>query len=344
MLKVAVVDTNIEINRNSLKKYISTGQINIHDIEQINAKNCEHGSSVVEIILKECPTVHIDVFPILNESKRGSIKNLCKVIATCIDLNISLVNLSLGVSDVVKESNEKSRLEKLCMQARNKGIIIVAARNNHGDSCPASLETVVGVGSCSEIGCAIKVDTNKRDVIFQNNFVFFNRDRKMLIKGNSYLAAIISGVLCNRLLCDNYLGVDRAIEYIRHALEKNQNELWLMSIGKLKEKILHQKVAFLKISESEDENSIRKFYEKHSEFASYKFTQFEILKNKIKSYHYLAIGLPQYNCNQEYESLVQLLNDVSCNVDIILSVPIISLSQRIYILENNKNSIYSLYF
>lgn len=344
MLNVAVIDTNIEVGRNTLEKYISTGQINICNIDQINYKSYRHGSNVVEIILKECPTAHINVFPILNESKRGSIKNLCKAIETCIDLNISLINLSLGISDVVKESSEKNRLEELCKQAQSKGIIIVAAKSNNGDSCPANLNTVVGVGSCNEIDYAIKVDTDKRDVIFQNDYVFLNRDRNLLIKGNSYLTAIISGVLCNRLLCDDCLSVDGAIEYIKDVLEKKQNKLWFTSISKLEEKILHRKVAFLEISKSEDENSISRFYEKHSNFARYKFTQFEILKKKIKDYHYLAIGIPQYDCSQEYESLVQLINDISCNVEIILTVPLISLSQRINKIETNKNSIYSLYF
>lgn len=341
MVNVAVVDTNIE---NIFDKYISKGQINIHDVDKI-PKSHQHGSNVVELLLKECPTAHIEVFPILNESERGSIKKLCDVLEICINLNVSLINLSLGISNIIKKSNEKNKLVDLCRQARNKGIIIVAAKNNHDSSYPADLETVIGVGSYSDIDCAIKVDSNKKDIVFHNNFVFLNRDRNLLLKGNSYLAPIITGVLCNRLLEDKYLDLDGAINYIKYTIENKQNQLWIMSISNLEEKILHQKVAFLRMSELEDEKKIIEFYKKHTRFKSYKLTQCELIKKEIKNYHYLAIGIPDYDGQQECESLTQFLIDINCKVDIILTVPIISLSKRINKLENdNRRNIYSLYF
>ena len=133
-VKVAVVDTGIDLDHPDLKGNIKGGVNTIQSWKNADDDN-GHGSHVAGIIAALNNTVgvvgmgpEIDLYAVkvLNRNGSGYVSDIIEGIDWSINNNINVINMSLGTtSDVVS-------FHDAVTAARNAGIIIVAAAGNSG--------------------------------------------------------------------------------------------------------------------------------------------------------------------------------------------------------------------
>ncbi len=104
--------------------------------------NIGHGNACIGIISKKVPNALIYPVKIFDKELVSNMNTLIEAIKWCIAKQVNIINLSLGIENV----SDPTELEKVCIDAKNKGIIIVAANSNNGTlSIPASFKTCIGV-------------------------------------------------------------------------------------------------------------------------------------------------------------------------------------------------------
>lgn len=133
-VKVAVVDTGIDLDHPDLKGNIKGGVNTIQSWKNADDDN-GHGSHVAGIIAALNNTVgvvgmgpEIDLYAVkvLNRNGSGYVSDIIEGIQWSINNNINVINMSLGTtSDVVS-------FHDAVIAARNAGIVIVAAAGNSG--------------------------------------------------------------------------------------------------------------------------------------------------------------------------------------------------------------------
>ena len=101
-----------------------------------------HGTACAGIIRQIAPTAILYDVRIFDESLTADPPSLLAAIRWTIEHQMDVVNLSLGTADITF----RDRLADLCRQARDAGVIIVAAElNDERESYPAVLPDVIGV-------------------------------------------------------------------------------------------------------------------------------------------------------------------------------------------------------
>jgi subtilisin family serine protease len=102
-----------------------------------------HGTAVVAAIKEKVPLASIYAVKIYHDSLRTDVSSLCEALDWSIDQKMSVVNLSLGTSNVAHHS----ALADLVRRANEAGVLLVAAADV-GDVTvlPGSLPGVIGVG------------------------------------------------------------------------------------------------------------------------------------------------------------------------------------------------------
>ena len=101
-----------------------------------------HGTACAGIILGKTRQVLLYSLPIFDESLTAGGDALLAALRWSIEHRMDVVNLSLGTTDVVF----REALGEVCRQAREAGVILVAAEDNEGrESYPAVLPDVIGV-------------------------------------------------------------------------------------------------------------------------------------------------------------------------------------------------------
>lgn len=147
-VKVAVIDTGIDLNHEDLKNKIKANINSVNRGSKATTDLYGHGTHVAGIIAGDktgvAPNVDLYITNALNDNGQGTMANVLDGITFAINYKVDILCMSLGTVNPLPNI-VTSRLEK----AYNNGITIVGATGNHGKQSvgyPASYEYVIGVG------------------------------------------------------------------------------------------------------------------------------------------------------------------------------------------------------
>ncbi|CEN23292.1 serine protease [[Clostridium] sordellii] len=175
-IKVAILDTGIDLNHEYLKNNIIEGfgfTCTDDDYIKINTNYEDdngHGTACASIVKNEFNNVEFIVIKVLDKYGRTNIQILEEALKILVEKDIDIINLSLSVmkSEMVKD------LYNICEDLTNKGKIIVCSlANGFNESYPAIFDNVIGV---------------KGFTLEDEDFFWFNRDKKIqcVIDNNPY--------------------------------------------------------------------------------------------------------------------------------------------------------------
>ena len=103
-----------------------------------------HGTACAGIIRRKAPKAELYSVRIFDESLQADSRLLIAAIEWALDQGMDLINLSLGTTEVTY----RDALERICRQAADQGVLLIAAEHEEGrESYPAHLTQVIGVGS-----------------------------------------------------------------------------------------------------------------------------------------------------------------------------------------------------
>ena len=147
-VKVFVVDSGIDTGKSDLKLYVkrSTGfGVNIDSYIAEDDKRQvtnEHGTAISLIIRDICNGIELTSINILSERLTADARVLIYTLCWCLEQEVDIIHLSLGTRKLFYSF----ALRKIVKEACKKGIIIVAALDNHPGRCyPGYLKGVIGV-------------------------------------------------------------------------------------------------------------------------------------------------------------------------------------------------------
>lgn len=209
-VKVAILDSGININHCYLKNSIKTGYSFIEDDENykiIEGNYCDdfgHGTICASSIKKECKYVEFYIYKVLDQEGKGNLNILETALESIIGSDIDIINMSLAVmNETVIED-----LDNICkkLEAENK-ILVCSLSNRSERSYPACLESVIGVRArLMENKDEFWFDRNKevQAVVDSTPYLHCDLNDKYQINGNSnsYSAAKFTGVIA-RILSEN---------------------------------------------------------------------------------------------------------------------------------------------
>lgn len=205
-IKIAVIDTGIDINDNSIKQHIKFDKsiqleqiFKYEDLHDIHG----HGTYCAKTILEICnDTSNIEIYPVKIFDNRGitSNENLVKALERILDSNIDIVNISASTMNY----EYKRALEEICYKLQKNGKIIISShhkRAQENDSFPTVFKSVIGVDGSYEIyrdGDYIYRPNNKIQMIANKNECFIEFNNKVTHFGKSSRAcAVTTGIICN---------------------------------------------------------------------------------------------------------------------------------------------------
>lgn len=324
-----IMNTNI-INLDSNGKNICFGGPNMH------------GTYITRIIKREIrDSINIISIKILNSSNKGKIEELCKALKYCIDKQIKIINISLGIPKCyLLELNE---LIYLCKMARRKGIIIIAAHHNNGSEVfPAILEDVIGICTNDIQKESIYIDNDNKNISFLHNYVISYEKESCLLKGNSYLVPIITGMLY--MYSINYeLDMDEFLKYLSIELSTElQKEYWIKSFDDIKKLIENKKIMYFFNANSKTNYELISFLKSNKNKVSY----FKNLNHiSYTDYDIIFIGDLNLSSGLYLDEVYDFAYKVAIGgKDIVMVTPYISLWDRININKVYHNKLISLYF
>lgn len=203
-IKVAVLDSGIDMTDNIdvkvRKNFITERPIETPLYEDL----CGHGTSVASLIAgigadSDVQGVgrNIELYSarVLDENKQAPVSRVVEAIYWAVEQNVHIINISFGTQTY------SEALKTAVDAATEKGILIVAAGGNHGNSSvdyPAAFDSVLAVGatnaageisSFSSRGEAIDVVAPGEAVLAQGNF-----GEDLTLSGTSLSAPHVTGV------------------------------------------------------------------------------------------------------------------------------------------------------
>ncbi len=146
---VGIVDSGIDLKHERLKGAVcsepmmqidSDGKV-LPCIEHFD--EIGHGTACAGIIWMHAPHVIFKVVKIFNRKLVATQSQLSSAIEWCLDNDVKVINLSLGMPT----SEPSDTIREICLKARSRQVIIVAAANNdlNVESYPAYFPEVFGV-------------------------------------------------------------------------------------------------------------------------------------------------------------------------------------------------------
>lgn len=138
-VRVAIIDSGIDPTH---EKIGEVHEVLLDSVPPQAALGTGHGTACAGIIHQVAPTVVLYDVRIFDESLTADGTALLAAIRWTIEQRMDVVNLSLGTTEVAF----RDALADICRQARDAGVILVAAEHNDGrESYPAVLPDVIGV-------------------------------------------------------------------------------------------------------------------------------------------------------------------------------------------------------
>lgn len=279
-IKVAVIDSGIDTSLPFFKdKDVLCIKVDNNNIVKCKTDTNGHGTLVGSYILRECEDVGIVSIQILNEHNKSNLDKLIKAIYYCIENEIDIINLSLGMHIDIKKIE---KLKSVCLEATSNGILIFSAHSNIGNvSYPASFNNVIGIGHDKNITKNIfKVDKDNKNIFLSRPLISMNHfgiDASR--SGNSFLCPYIVGVFC------------RYINYYRLPLKRKNTHDSLFNFIDLLDKYYKDKIFNLLPDDLSNKKVL--FYPLN-----------KINKNIIESYTYIFDEINYYNLSSEKYDLI----------------------------------------
>ena len=148
-VKVALVDSGIVPNHPKIGPVaggvgLAMGPDGIIYYSDDHSDCAGHGTACAGIIRRKASEAELYSVRIFDESLQADSRLLIAAIEWALEEGMDLINLSLGTTEVTY----RDALERICRQAINQGVLLVAAEHEQGRaSYPAQLPQVIGVGS-----------------------------------------------------------------------------------------------------------------------------------------------------------------------------------------------------
>ena len=192
-VRVAIIDSGIDSTH---EKIGAVHEVLLDSVSPQAAIGTGHGTACTGIIRHIAPTAALYDIRIFDESLTADGPALLSAIRWTIEQRMDVVNLSLGTTDVASRAS----LTDVCRQAREAGVILVAAEHNDGrESYPAVLPDVIGVTGGKVRGrygyyyrpghtieCVARGDAQR---------VCWTDPRYLMVSGTSFAAPHITGVV-----------------------------------------------------------------------------------------------------------------------------------------------------
>ena len=169
-IRVAILDTGISDHTDLITAWKKDNAINCSSDPTWEDKVSGHGTHVAGIIAGSdndfgvvgvAPNCEIIPIKVLDDSGAGNYEAIEKGLRNAINMNVDIINMSLGSSVTPPES-----LHNLIRQAVAQGIVIVAAAGNdsHAVNYPARYDEVIAVAALDQGGC-LATFTSKDETI-----------------------------------------------------------------------------------------------------------------------------------------------------------------------------------
>ena len=214
-VRVAVIDSGIDPTH---EKIGAVHEVLLDSVSRQEALGTGHGTACAGIIRQIAPTIALYDIRIFDESLTADGLALLAAIRWTIEQQMDVVNLSLGTTDVAFRDG----LAEICRQARDTGVILVAAEHNDGrESYPAVLPDVIGVAggkvrglygyyyrSGHAIECVARGDAQR---------VCWTDPPYVMVSGTSFAAPHITGIVA--LIRQAHPGA--SLEQVRELLQAN---------------------------------------------------------------------------------------------------------------------------
>ena len=192
-IKVAVIDSGWTNNKYS--KIKTDGGISINGSSPKDLSDTiGHGTACCGIIKKKAPNCSLYVVKVFNDELCADMSTIVSAIRWCIDEEMDIVNLSLGVTSYSKE------LEEICVEAYDKKTYLVAANSNSGEiSYPAYFKNVYGVQAGKVRGKYDYYFNESSTLQFvargDNQRLDWIEDKRVFMGGTSFAAPHVTGIL-----------------------------------------------------------------------------------------------------------------------------------------------------
>jgi subtilisin len=169
-IRVAILDTGISDHTDLITAWKKDNAINCSSDPTWEDKVSGHGTHVAGIIAGSdndfgvvgvAPNCEIIPIKVLDDSGAGNYEAIEKGLRNAINMNVDIINMSLGSSVTPPES-----LHNLIREAVAQGIVIVAAAGNdsHAVNYPARYDEVIAVAALDQSGC-LATFTSKDETI-----------------------------------------------------------------------------------------------------------------------------------------------------------------------------------
>jgi uncharacterized NAD-dependent epimerase/dehydratase family protein len=224
-MKIGVIDSGLYKQHKAFSKISNIFFYNVLDHsddvyeEELTHNRGGHGTGVFSIIVKhlEKRLTNVEFHIIKIFDSRGFTNEDCLLDAInyCIERNINIVNLSLGIETDIPSD----RLRKICQKAYEKNMILVSSTSDSSvKTYPAYFSNVFGVvGGVMDLSTQYGVIDNKPiEFIGKGNMqrVATLNDKYVFVAGNSYATAHITGIIANLKLSNKVDDFQSIKEYM----------------------------------------------------------------------------------------------------------------------------------
>ena len=193
--KIAIIDSGISLNQiNDVYKLDIIGEY------QDPIDNLKHGCVIYQIIRNYTPNALIRCIKITDDFEIRE-DYLCEALRLILnDCDVDIVNISMGI--IVSE--RLNEISDLCLQLRNKGVIVISAFDNDGAmSYPAALPFVVGVDMSYRCKLVNQYEFVQDDIVnirgFSGVMHIKIMNKTFSVSGTSFACAIMTSKVANLL-------------------------------------------------------------------------------------------------------------------------------------------------
>lgn len=213
VMNIAIIDSGVDRTHERLRQcFISGICLEYNGSNQLlyteqYSDSIGHGTAIASIIHKQIPSAKLYAVKIFKDTLMANEAFLIEGIKWCLCNNISIINLSLGIL----RDNPSQELSKICLDAYNSNIILIAA--THFDSkqisYPAGYPYVISVnsGNCNKSNDYGIVAATNKDIDFlakgSIQRVAWKNNSFNIVSGTSYACAHFTGIVAKYLSNNN---------------------------------------------------------------------------------------------------------------------------------------------
>ncbi|MCU5874019.1 S8/S53 family peptidase [Clostridioides difficile] len=202
-VKVAVLDTGIDMEDNEIKKFCKLDKnLQIQSINECIDDLNGHGTFVSKTIINICKNIDIYPIKIFNKFGRTNSLNAILVLRKILNSEIDIINISASTFDYSYENEFRD----ICNKLKSKNKIVICSKHNSrevNNSIPTIFDSVIGVEGHRNIyenSQYVYKKNNKVQMLANNKESFVKFKGSIVPFGkNSKACAIATGIIANIL-------------------------------------------------------------------------------------------------------------------------------------------------